>query len=79
MNAAGHDFKRIVRLPIIFTKENIKEYMFKPVMNSLYPDKKSTTELSTLEIQNVYEVFNAAISVKFGVGHDWPSEENLDK
>lgn len=70
---SGQDMRKIVKLPITPTMENVKENMWKPVMNALYPDKTSTTKLSTTEIQEVYETFNAAISERLGVGRDWPS------
>ena len=74
---SGQDMRKVVKLPIRPNKDNVKENMFKPVMNALYPDKDSTTELSTTEMQHCYEVFNAAISERLGVGADWPSEESL--
>ena len=72
---SGQDMRKVVKLPIRPTMENVKENMFKPVMTALYPDKTSTTQLTTVEMQNVYEVFNAAISERLGVGFDWPSED----
>ena len=73
LNDAGIDFKTSVRLPVRFTAENMHEYMFTPVMQSLYPDKQSTTELSTVEMQEVYDTFNAAVGQRVGVSRDWPS------
>jgi len=75
-NEAGYDFKRVVQLPVRFTPENIHEYMFKPVMTMLYPDIKSTTELSTTQMQKVYETFNAAVAEKLKVSLPWPSYFN---
>ena len=66
----------VVKLPIRQTKENVKENMFKPVMNALYPDIKSTTDLSTTQMQHVYEVFNVAMGERLGVSADWPSIES---
>ena len=76
LNGSGQDFKKVVQLPVSFTMENTKEYMFKPVMNILYPDIESTTELDTKQLQNVYEVFNAAIATRFGVSGDFPDRFN---
>ena len=51
--------------------------MFKRVMSAMYPEKESTTELSTTEIQAVYESMNAATAEKFGVSIDWPNEYDM--
>ncbi len=79
MNDAGIDFKATVQLPVSFTMRNMKEYMFKPIMTLLYPDVKSTADLTTKEMQKVYDVFNAAIAERFGVSGDWPSYGNEGK
>ena len=78
LNEAGYDFTdgRVIRLPVQFTGDNVKEYMFKKAMTALYPDKVSTTELDTKEIQYVYENLNAFTAREFGVGVDWPSYLN---
>ena len=78
LNSAGYDFNdgKVIRLPVQFTPETVKEYMFKRVMRALYPDKVSTTELSTVEIQSVYENLNNFTSSKFGVGLQWPDRHN---
>ena len=70
---SGQDMRKLINVPIRPTMENVKENMWKPYMNAMYPDKSSTTKLNTKEIQELYESFNAAISEKFGVGRDWPS------
>ena len=77
MNDAGYDFKAVVHLPVSFTPENIHQYMFKPVMSIMYPEFDSTTELDTVQMQKVYDVFNAAMAVKFQISHDWPSDEAM--
>ena len=76
---SGQDMRKVVKLPIRPTTENVKENMFKPVMTAMFPDKTSTTQLSTVEMQQVYEVFNSAISERLGVGFDWPSEETDER
>ena len=73
MNAAGYDFKQVVRLPVAMTPELVKEYLFKRIMTTMYPKKESTTQLNTIEIQRVYESMNNATSELFGISHDWPN------
>ena len=79
MNAAGYDFKQVVRLPVSMTPELVKEYLFKRIMSTRYPDKESTTELDTVEIQKVYEDMNNATAQLFGISMAWPSEESLSE
>lgn len=76
LNDRGYDFKAVVQLPVIFTPENVHEYMFKPVMKILYPDIASTTELSTTQMMEVYETFNAAMAEKFKFSKEWPTRFN---
>jgi len=79
MNAAGYDFKEVVRLPVSMTPELVKEYLFKRIMSTMYPDKESTTELDTVEIQAVYENMNNATGQLFSISMDWPSEESMSE
>ena len=79
MNAAGYDAQTVISLPISLTPEIVKECIFKVIMKALYPDKTSTTELSTTEIQDVYENMNNATGQKFGISMDFPSEESLSE
>ena len=76
LNEAGYDFKKVVKLPVTFTTENIKEFMFSPIMSLMYPDVESTTELTTIQMQKVYETFNSAIAERFSVSGDWPNRFN---
>jgi len=73
---AGLDMRKVIKVDITPTPENVKETMIKPVMTSLFPDKKSTRELSTKEIQQVYEVMNRATAERLGISIEWPSIEN---
>lgn len=43
------------------TKENLKEVMWKPMQKALF-DKESSTQLSTGEVDKVYEMLNAFIT-----------------
>jgi len=79
MNAAGYDAQTVISLPIQLTPEIVKDCIFKAIMTALYPDKTSSTQLSTTEIQDVYENMNRATGTKFGVSMDWPSDESLSE
>lgn len=77
LNDAGYDFKEVITMPVSFTKENVKEYMFRRVMSALYPDLESTTELTTVQIQTVYNELDRLTATKFGIHVEWPSEESM--
>lgn len=61
---------------IIPTKNSVKEIIWKPIQNVLY-GKKSTTELSTAEVNRVYEVVAQFLSGQFGITLPFPSEIDL--
>jgi hypothetical protein len=73
LNSAGYDVGTTITVPVDFTKDTVKEYMFKPIMTALHPDKASTTELNTKEVNEVYEQLNRLTAEKFGIGIDFPS------
>ena len=77
MDSAGLDMREVVKVPIKPTKENVKEEMLRPVMEALYPDIHSTTELDTKQIQELYEVMNRFTAERLGISVPWPSEEEL--
>lgn len=76
LNDAGLDMKKVLKpsVDISWTKENIKEYLWRPIQTALKM-KKSTTALSTAEISQVWEVLNRHLGDKFGVHVPFPSEE----
>lgn len=79
LNEAGYDFKEVVKLPVSFTTDNVKLNMFHPVMKAMYPHINSTTGLSTIQLQEVYEVFNAAMAERLSVSGMFPDRFNGGK
>lgn len=77
LNDAGYDMKKTIRqeIDIYWTPYNIKEFLWRPVQNALY-GKKSTTQLTTAEIDKVFELVNKTIGERTGVHIDWPCVEN---
>ena len=69
----------VVKLPREFTQENIHALIVHPLMTALYPDKTSTSQLSTTEIQDIYIRADAIIAERTGVTVDWPSLESLSE
>ncbi len=81
LNNAGYDIQRAInmkgiRFPISFTEENVKEIFGRPVIRSLYPKKRSHTNLSTTETREVFEVLNAAMAKVFAISLPWPDRFN---
>lgn len=78
LNDAGYDFTdgKLIRLPVSYTKENLKESIIHPVMLALYPDIDSTADLSTTQMQEVYENVNRIIAERTGVHVPWPDHWN---
>ena len=76
LNEAGLDMRKVLKpnVDIPWTKENTKEYLWRPIQEALKL-KKSTTELTTEEVSQVWEVLNRHLSEKFGVTVPFPSEE----
>lgn len=58
------------------TKHSIKEMVWKPIQNATL-GKKSTTELTTKEINQVYEVMSMFLARNFGIDIPFPSQNEL--
>ena len=76
LDAAGYDM-RDVKVRIQPTPEGVKESFVRPVLEAMWPDKDSTTELSTAEVGDLYEVLNRATAERLGISVPFPSEESL--
>jgi hypothetical protein len=78
LNDAGLDMKKTLKpdADIPWTKELVKEYIWKPVQKAAI-GKKSTTEMSTLDPSQVYEIINRHMSEKHGISVPFPSEEEV--
>ena len=76
LNAAGYtvNSKEILRLPVPWTKGNAKELLFRPVMQAMFPDKTSTSQLTKQEWSEVVEALNLALGERAGVHVPYPSE-----
>jgi hypothetical protein len=80
LNAAGLDMRTVLKpsVDIPWTSETVKNQLFKPIQKALL-EKESTTELTTIEVNKVYEVLMRHLSEKFGVFVEFPSIEDLKK
>lgn len=77
MDTAGMDMRKTIKVPIRPTEENVKETMIKPVMEAMWPDIHSTTELSTAQIGELYEVVNRFTAERLHLSIPFPSGEEV--
>jgi len=78
------DMRTAVKIPIQPTMENVKATVVHSVMNALYPDVESTADLTTTQINQLYETINQftwhkwGISIEFPSNHDWGDDERCE-
>lgn len=76
LDREGHTLQDVVacirKAEIRPTKENMKEVVWKPMMKALY-GLESTTELSTAQVDRVYEAVNAFVGREFHIHVSFPS------
>lgn len=79
-NDAGMDVKLVLSkdLDHPWTQTLVKELIWRRVQNS-YLGKKSTTQLSITEIDNIFDIINKYIGQEFGIHCPFPSIEELFK
>lgn len=78
LNDSGLDMKKVLKpgVDIPWTKSSIKEYIWRPIQE-VQLSKKSTTDLTTKEIDEVFETINRHLGEKFGVYVPFPSIDEL--
>ena len=78
LNEAGFDMKKTLRedFDIPWTAYNIKEFMWRPVQLAVC-GKKSTTQLTTKDINDIYDIIMKAIGERTGSYIPFPSIEEL--
>ena len=76
-NASGQDMRKVLKpgIEIPWSQETVKEQLFKKVMNAMFPEIESTTELETKQVSEVYETLNRHTASKLGVSLAFPSTE----
>ena len=80
LNAAGYDQRVVMNqfkdgFLVPWTMDAIKN-IFRSVAKAMY-ECDSTADLTTTQIQEVYQVVDARLSEITGVRHEWPSEESM--
>ena len=78
-NASGLDMKTVLKpsVEIPWSQETVKEQLFKVVMIAMFPEVKSTTELSTKQVSEVYETLNLHTATKLGVSLAFPNRDEI--
>ena len=76
-NASGQDMRKVLKpgIEIPWSQETVKEQLFKVVMNAMYPEIESTSDLSSTQVSKVYETLNRHTATKLGVSLAFPSTE----
>jgi len=79
LNDSGQEVKEFLQIDIPWTPELVKEIIWRRVQE-MYVKKHSTTELTTQDIDKIYDIVNRAISERAGVHIPFPHiEENETK
>jgi hypothetical protein len=78
-NDAGLDMRKVLKpaFDIPWTESSVKKFMFNPIAMVMY--EKTSSELSTVEIQEVWKVLIRHTGEKHGVTVDWPNHHNGGK
>jgi hypothetical protein len=81
LNASGQSLGDgiTIKVPVRFTGDNLKENCLKPLMCARHPDKTSTTELTTKQIQDLYMELDQVIAERSGCHVEWPSLEEMSQ
>lgn len=78
LNEAGLDMRKTLKpgVEIPWSGPAVKEYLWRPVQEAQL-NKHSTTELTTVEIDKVFDTINRHMGEKFGLYTPFPSVEEL--
>lgn len=77
LNERGLDMRKVLKpeVEIPWTTASAKEHLWRPIQMAM-TGKESTTEVSTKDYPQVYDVLNRHLGTKFGVSVPWPSKES---
>lgn len=78
LNSAGLDMRKTLKpsVQIPWDPITVKEYLWRPIQEAQL-DKRSTTELTTVEIDQVFDTINKHLGERFGFHVEFPSVEEL--
>ena len=78
LNNAGLDMRKTLKpeVEIPWGPVNVKEFLWRPIMQAQL-NKSSTTQLTTKEIDEVFDTINRHLGERFGLHIPFPSIEEL--
>lgn len=78
LNEAGLDMRKTLKetVDIPWTGESVKEWIWKPIQKAML-NKDSTTDLTTVEIDEVFDTINRYMGDKHGLSIQFPSIEEI--
>lgn len=78
LNDKQLDMRTVLKpsVEIPWTKDTVKEYLWKNIQE-VYCNKKSTTQIDTHEIDEIFDILNRHLSEKFQVSIEFPSINQL--
>lgn len=78
LNEAGLDMREVLRpeIEISWTSFSVKNYLWRAIQKSMF-GKESTTELSTKEVNQIYEILHRHLAEKFHINVSFPSEADM--
>jgi hypothetical protein len=78
LNDNGLDMRKTLKpeIEISWNDKTVKEYLFRPIMKAQL-NKVSTTEMSTIEIDKVFDTINKHLGDRFGLHVPFPSINEL--
>jgi len=77
---AGKDMRKVLKpeVEIPWTGDSIREYMFNPISRIMF-DGRTSSQLDTKEVQEVWKVLNRHTGEKHGITTPWPDRFNGGK
>ena len=78
LNEAGLDMRQTLKpeIEIPWSGPSVKEFLWRPIQTTQL-QKKSTTELTTVEIDQVFDTINKHLGERFGLHVPFPSVEEI--
>lgn len=78
LNEAGLDMRKTLKpgVEIPWSGAAVKEYLWRPIQKAQL-NKESTTELTTVEIDQVFDTINKYLGEKHGLHTPFPSIEQI--
>lgn len=77
LNDAGYDMRATLRndVEVPWTQASVKEYLWRPIQEAL-TDKRSTTEITTVEPTEIHAVLARHLGERLGVTcPEWPKRD----